>query len=408
MLRRTRHSLIPLVGLFAACDFGDISVADPPPAPSTAEVVLHVRAEEPEATAPFGWSDARVPAAPVTLVPEDTTREKRWEGTTDSDGTITFDAVPLGRYVARVVRPLSLEEFEAAEREFGGFAGMATVEVESAREEAELTVLTSRRRGIVLSEYYDSFSLSRSGAEYDVGDFLEVYNNSDTTVYLDGLMVGKAFEIGFDVQPRPCSMFEHLRNDPGGVWARYFHQFPGSGNHYPLDPGEVAVIATQAIDHREYAEAEPDLSDADFEFRGGPDNPAVPDLRDVGLAPWPGGLEFGILSGVPFFAEAVNVEDLPLDREPDTGREYVRFGAEAVVEVSSFVLVANSRGAPPCPQLVHRSFDRGYGEVVPLGEYEISSQRTVLLILPNGQAVLQDTDWSRLDFRWSERTPGTP
>lgn len=404
--RGTTPLLLAGLMVVLACDFGEISVADPPPAPSTAEVILQVRAEEPEATEPFGWADGRVPGAAVTLVPEDTTRAERWEGETGPDGTITFDEVPLARYVARVVRALTFDEFEAAEREIGGFAGMEVFTVESARAEVEVPALISRRRGIVLSEYYDSERFVPGVGTYSKGDFLEFYNNSDSTVYLDRLVVGKAFDIGRDYGPRPCSMFEHLRNDPQGVWARYFHQFPGSGTDYPLSPGQVIVIATQAIDHNEYAEGEPDLSGADYEFAGGPNNPAVPDLPDIGLTSWPGGLDFTGIAGVPFVSRPEEVGDLPLDREPDTGREYVRFPIGAIQEVGSFLLRESSLGYPPCPQLVHGNFDGGYSTVTPWFEYLLSNQRKVLLILPDGREVLQDTDWSELDFMWADRTPG--
>ena len=103
----------------------------------------------------------------------------------------------------------------------------------------------------------------------------ELYNNSNKTVYLDGLHIANL---------APSTATTSLPTWEDGlenyVYAERVWKFPGNGTDYPLQPGESIIVAQHARNHQEANEASPvDLSGAEFEFYMGSttyaDMPAV-------------------------------------------------------------------------------------------------------------------------------------
>jgi len=108
---------------------------------------------------------------------------------------------------------------------------------------------------------------------YFYDQFIELYNSSDDTVYLDGMII--------------CRMAHMLAN------VTYIFQFPGvplTGRQYPVRPGQFVVVAQDAIDHTQIPlvplPGSVDLSNADWEFvnardYGDSDNPNIPNLHNL-------------------------------------------------------------------------------------------------------------------------------
>ncbi len=112
---------------------------------------------------------------------------------------------------------------------------------------------------------------------YFYDQFIELYNTSENTLYLDGCIITRNF-------PFDLSDIE----DIDYVRATYAFQFPGTpvtGREYPIEPGQHIVVATDAIDHSLYASNGVDLSGADWEFfntlGGDWDNPDVPNVVNI-------------------------------------------------------------------------------------------------------------------------------
>ncbi|RKY59254.1 MAG: hypothetical protein DRP96_07250 [Candidatus Neomarinimicrobiota bacterium] len=102
--------------------------------------------------------------------------------------------------------------------------------------------------------------------QYFHDQFTEIYNNSDEVIYLDSIIIS-------DVD------YGHAEED--FVYAIHAYMFPGSGQDYPLNPGEFVVVAQDAIDHTTAVPSSIDLSGADFEYYVGPpdvDNPDIPNM----------------------------------------------------------------------------------------------------------------------------------
>jgi hypothetical protein len=125
---------------------------------------------------------------------------------------------------------------------------------------------------IVISEIY-ACGPPGSGLYYQ-DKFVEFYNQTDSVVYLDGLIVAVVF----------ANYYLGIRyaNDPDYVHTNSIYQFPGNGKQTPIRPGQFIVCAAEAINHKLIAPNSIDLSHVDFEFYKpngtGIDNPNVPNM----------------------------------------------------------------------------------------------------------------------------------
>ena len=400
------HCLL-VIGLFAtACGYGDVTVYDVPPA-ATHDITLVFRAEDAATAELLNWEEGRIPGADVRIVPEDSTSNSwRFDGTTNGQGAVALDSIPSGRYVASVTRLLDEGERQAATGAGAvAFMGGRVFRPELIEISEDIFIQASERGAIVVSEF--AFSIdTEDGRGYIPGGYVELYNNSDSTAYLDGKVIARAFGILYDFPNRPCSMFEQLRADSRGIYAAAFEMFPGSGNEYPLSAGQTALIAVDGIDHRPFTPHGFDLSGADFEFRGAGDvdNPAVPNMINIGLRQGtPYGLAWPAGSGELFVSNPVDVTSLPTAKEPDSPTEYARFPASGILDVAFFSGPASTY--PFCHPVV-AVFLREHGNWQPSRSHGMSMQRRTLLTLPNGQVVLQQTRSTAADFFLGPNSPG--
>ena len=114
---------------------------------------------------------------------------------------------------------------------------------------------------------------------YTDDQYIKIGNNSDTTMYADGIAFIESFftsDDKHDYQP-------DIRNEAMTISAIYV--IPGTGHDVPVLPGKELLIALTAIDHRPINPNSFDLRKADFEIydksshpEGDQDNPKVPNL----------------------------------------------------------------------------------------------------------------------------------
>ncbi len=320
----------------------------------------------------LGWTDGRVPGAEVILqrgaviTQRDTLR-------TDEAGSAGIENLVPGEYKAwasRVLTPAELAQAETAGWDVRVLGGSGKFPITGAPQQAILELSPDRPGSLVISEWYFTAIVPPAQTSlYYFPGYVEIYNNSDSTIFLDGKIFGAGWSISKDLTGRPCSD-DRLRNDPLGIFARFMHAFPGSGTEHPLAPGAAVVVATDGIDHTALVEGTIDLSGADFEFFGNADvdNPAVPNMIDVGLEPWllGHGLFFLPLGGgaeVPFIAEPVDIAGLPVLFDPSsvaTPRAFVRYPADKILDVATFRdrLNTEALGLVECLRMVNVRFDR--------------------------------------------------
>lgn len=129
---------------------------------------------------------------------------------------------------------------------------------------ANLPLARTQTNALVIKEIYYGGCLGTEGEGYQTDQYVIICNNSEETVYLDGLCLA--------VVDPPSSL--------QSPWMKYTDmsripinevtwQFPGSGKEYPLAPGAETTIATNAVDHTggDYRQTNSvDLSKVDWGF----------------------------------------------------------------------------------------------------------------------------------------------
>lgn len=340
---------------------------------------------------------------------------------TDAAGTVTFEGLLAGRYSLSVLRLLRSEEiarFDARDADVNAFGGGKLVTVSAPRTESALEAVAGRRGSLVISELHMPLARLASGQEYGrEAQFMELFNNSDTTVYLDGKILSQSHPWGFRDSARfPCEAMRTWQADPRGVWVKFTVAFPGSGRDYPLRPGEAAIVAVDAIDHGEIHPALPDLRRAHFETDGSRDvdNPSVPNM--VPVDPWGGGgigfgFDWGLTDLVAVLAEPVELNSLLQSDIPGALSPRVwLIPGEKILDVFSASPTPEREAqqtflSPQCPRYIHENFDRQHARIIDHTALN-GMQRRVFTSLPDGRVILQRTKTSARDFIVS--FPATP
>ncbi|QJR34271.1 DUF4876 domain-containing protein [Gemmatimonas groenlandica] len=206
---------------------------------------------------------------------------------TGADGTARFDNLLEGIYTASVDRALTAAELQrlpVGQREAAVFAGGGQVVLTPpASRDASIALVGARRGSVVISEIFGNYGPPGSGTNnYVYGSYLEVYNNGDTTAYLDGMLLLQASGLHSSVTsiggPSCDQSPNSARLDSTAVYTGTIIAFPGSGQDYPIRPGEAKVMAMDAVNHMVAApeKEQVDLSRAQFEqfwTDGDVDNP---------------------------------------------------------------------------------------------------------------------------------------
>lgn len=348
-------------------------------------------------------------------------------GTTDSFGRVTFTQLLPGRYDITALRLLSVAEgIRVADADsilagINALGGGAHFQVQPPASTVEVEAAAGRRGALVISEIHDWSPRVTSGptTQYSQARYIEVYNNADTTVYLDGKILGGGLWYVWESELSEssldnCAEFESWRMDPEGIWSEKHLRFPGTGREYPLAPHGTRVVAAQAIDHGEVHPGLglPDLSTADFEVVGtgqDVDNPAVPNMEHAGFRPSVDALGRGMVHTdyTPFIADNVDLESLPTARLPLRDPDYRRFPAAAILDLVSVYKDAAKMdwNRRVCDHLVSLVFDRQAASIFD-GLAGNSIHRRVLGATPNGRAILQRTKASAVDLARGPRSPG--
>ncbi|MEK9499386.1 hypothetical protein [Gaopeijia maritima] len=415
--------LAPL--LLLACSRGDVLLVDPegvetPPNELTVRLVL-----DPElglTPADFGWDDG-VPDAEVTLIRvRDVEPIVFQNGATDDLGMSRFDGLQRGVHWIAAERTLSESEAAALGPEWP--VAMLTGATKARAEpgaEVEILLRPPSPGGLVISEVAQQTPLVYGGTPHRAA-YLEIYNNGPGTQFLDGMLLSKVYRTYRDYSAsrgnRPCWQTEPMRVDPEGLWTDRVLRFPGIGTDHPVAPGQAVVVAVSATDHRDVDPTMHDLTEADFEVRpvnlALADNPAAPDLEDVGPEPFVHNLFFSnhgqwslaeptALASLPHIPDPADIKEVPW--------EFLRLPTDLIVDVTHIwwdnaygvgLLTPNSI----CLHPTNPSFDALPGGFADGFQIPNSAQRRVVTAR-DGRRVLLDTNASATDFRMRPTTPGS-
>lgn len=125
--------------------------------------------------------------------------------------------------------------------------------------------------GFVISEIFFTGTLTPEGKQYSDDQYIKIANNSDSTLYADGLaFVESSFSTVLKYDYTPDIMNQAMTIDA-------IYVIPGNGKQHPVAPGKEIVLALNAKNHKEINLNSLDLSNADFEFYDVSSNPKFSD-----------------------------------------------------------------------------------------------------------------------------------
>jgi hypothetical protein len=186
------------------------------------------------------------------------------------DGIAEFGGLPAGEYSVFARREMPI----GAQKKV--FTGYADIFVEGPGLVSDtLFVSTVTVNALMINEIYYCGSNYASFYFYD--QYIEIYNSSEDTLYLDGCILTR----NFPTVEGDLEEIDHVR-------AIYAFRFPGSpvtGREHPISPGQYIVVAADAIDHSRWSANGYDLSGADWEFfnplGSDYDVPGVPNVVNI-------------------------------------------------------------------------------------------------------------------------------
>ncbi len=174
---------------------------------------------------------------------------------TDAEGKVSFTNIEPGFYSA------SLSASFVANGGNDYLNGLKKVDVFSEVNDTIPTTL-SKSNAVIIKEFYYSGCLTPAGKYYSSDQYIEIYNNSSTIQYIDGMSLVE--DQSYAIAPY---YFSYIKDS---IVVRMIWSFPGNGNDYPILPGQNIVIARDAIDHKSDPNGNPlspvNLSKAEFEF----------------------------------------------------------------------------------------------------------------------------------------------
>lgn len=410
-LSKRTHALIPLatVAFLIACE-PDVELLKPEGPPVSDATTIQMRVSDSALAERLGWSvGAGVPETNV-YVRRDQVRDGE-SYLTDQAGNLELADIPSGRYWISAEKIFEDASQSGPDAPPPVLAGGVLHNLR--RGEITSIDLRGHKRGsLVISEFYyhdPPSEVVNYDPYYHYQFYIELFNNADTTIYLDGKIVGGGFGVGIDIPSWPCSETAVWHRDPRGLWAQSFQRFPGTGTDYPLAPGEVVVIAEQAIDHSAIYPGLPDLRDADFQWywEGRAMNPEVPTMLPVQLRTHPSGRMMGLAFHTPFIADGVDLASL--ERVHNIQLEFALFPRENLLDVASLIRewYKENEAVTLCGYLVDPSLDALPAFLLPkkIGRPDGHLLAVQRKLLPDGSA-LQRTGVSAADFELGPRSPG--
>ncbi len=216
----------------------------------------------------FGENYENRPAANVSINLINREDGKVYTETTNDQGEVTLDVVP-GIYNVEASLVMTAAEYmtfsgQTVDSEIGFNVSYEGLEInEEGQTETSLSLVTGRIGNLLIKQVYYSGSDVRLGALYR-DQFFEIHNNSNETIYLDGLYFAQIYgeasiSSELDSFNLPNGQYDWSQSldqqyideaNDGYVYADEVLQFPGGGEDYPLLSGESVIVAATAVNHK--------------------------------------------------------------------------------------------------------------------------------------------------------------
>ncbi|MDD4971969.1 MAG: DUF4876 domain-containing protein [Paludibacter sp.] len=135
--------------------------------------------------------------------------------------------------------------------------------------------IAQKGNGFVIQEIYFTGSTTPANGSYYQDQYIEIYNNSDSVLYADGLSILESNHLN-------SNAISEYTNYPNDLIIGAMYTIPGEGHTYPVQPGKSIVIASLGINHKLANTNSPvDLSKADFEWYDAGKDVDVPEVPNM-------------------------------------------------------------------------------------------------------------------------------
>lgn len=204
-----------------------------------------------------------------TLKATNLATSKEYKQDTIENNTLTLRSLPVGvynldfegkvKYNITTSDTTAVGTYATVKQTVSNYAVTESSTHQANTETMALQIYNSKE-GLLLTEIFYTGTTTPEGKQYTKDQYFKVGNNSDDTLYLDGVaFVESDFLTSLKHDYRPDIMSDAMTIDA-------IYVFPGNGQDYPVAPGEEKLIAVNAIDHTEANQNSFDLSEADFEI----------------------------------------------------------------------------------------------------------------------------------------------
>ena len=259
----------------------------------------------------------------------------------------------------------------------------------------------SIKENLIISKVYASGTKDNNNKNYVADRYIEIFNNSDETQYLDSTIY-----LGF-VEAESVIAFPAAAN-PGYVFARQIFRFPLKDKVFPVPPGGSVVITNSAINHTQYSPNSVNLQNADFEAKNTTfsNNPNVREMELIYSA-FPSLIYMNLINGGDngafLFKTRESVRNFPIFYIPgkETGNRYMRVPIEYVFDGVETLKNYVTTGPKPNTKRLQSFVDAGYMYITALSGYthESIERRVDKSKATTSRYYLMDTNNSSNDFR---------
>lgn len=350
---------------------------------------------------PDGFTLATIPAG-VEVKVTNTTTNRETIVTTTATGTVSSLLVQ-GTYNITTSFEITVDKEKYT---FNGILNNYLLAKESTT--SINLVLADNTGGFVLKEIYYAGSKTSDNKSYYDDQFIEIYNNSNDTLFTDGLCLGvlQQSTSNPNVWVNPDGSFLDKLPLTFHVWI-----FPGTGKQYPVYPGKSIIVAQDGINHKSDPNGNPlspvNLGNANWETYvevSGKDldAPAVPNLTMMYTTSttsydWIHSV-FGsamIIFRLPeawqtYAANAANYMTLP---GSTSTTKYFMVDKKYVIDAVEAVRVEPDKRY----KRLHTELDAGY-TYLDGGTYCSKSVRRKAKLIVGGRVIYKDTNNSTEDF----------
>ena len=323
---------------------------------------------------------------------------------TDSLGNAVFENIVPDIYSVSTSWEISGDQYIAysdtiVENKGVIFSGSLAKEQIFSEKILHLTLTKSLKQSLLISKIYTSGTKDALNKSYIADGYIEIFNNSDETQYVDGLYLGL-------VEAESVIAFPASAN-PTFIHARQIFRFPGRGMDNPILPGKSIVIANSAINHTISAPTSVDLSTADFEakstkFSNNSNIKAFELIFTAYASLLYMNLTNGGDNGAFLFKTNDDIASYPIEYIPGkvTGNRYIRVPAETVIDGVEVLKNKAVTGPDVNAKRLQNFIDAGYMFISAISGYTHESiDRKVDTGKSAVRTYLRDTNNSLNDFK---------